>query len=496
MRIAGALSLAVLTASGLVNVALGGLGAGLARVDAFGGLDDRPPRGAGENFLLVGTDGRDRITPAERRTYRLGGLPCHCADTIMLAHLSQDRARLTVVSIPRDTYVRLPAAGHRGDRPAKVNAAYAIGGPPLTVRTVERLTGVRVDHYVEVDFLSFMRTVDAIGGVPVCTALPLRDPKSGLDLPAGRTLLTGGQALAYVRARYVDASADLGRMERQQRFVAELVHRAASPDVLLDADRLDRAVGSALDAVRADPGLGPRDFVRLAESLRDLRPNATEFTSVPITRTGRRVHRVGTTVTWDAPRAAAIFAAIRADRPLTRATPPPPAAPVAVDPAAVRVRVTGADRDAVLRTTAALHASGFRADPSGAPDGPGETGDGREPGTSGGGRASGTSRGSRASGETGESRESGTSGDSRASGASGRRSVIDYDPRWDRSARTLATALPSAALHPVPRLGGVLHLTLGAGRPAVTPVRLDPLAATSARGASAGTLTGAQELCP
>ncbi len=315
MRIAGALSLAVLTTSGLANVAMGGVGGAIGRVDAFAGLDNRPAEGIGQNFLLVGTDSRDRITPKERGRYRLGGAPCHCTDTIMLAHLSADRSRLSVVGIPRDSYVRLPGAHGRPARPAKLNAAYSAGGPRLTVRTVERMTGVHVDHYLELDFASFMRTVDAIGGVPVCTARPLRDARSGLDLPAGTTLLNGGRALEYVRARHLDATADLGRMQRQQRFVAGLIRRAAG-GVLLDPAGLGNAVGGALGAIRADKGLGPADLVRLAEAMRGFSPSSAEFTSVPVRDPDHRVPGVGATVTWDPVRAPRLFAAIRADRPL------------------------------------------------------------------------------------------------------------------------------------------------------------------------------------
>lgn len=315
MRVAGALSLAVLTAGGLGNVAMGGLGGDIGRVDAFTGLDNRPPRGAGLNFLLVGIDGRNGIAPRQRRLYHLGGDGCHCTDTIMLAHLSADRSRLSVVGIPRDSYVRVRGAGGGPGRREKINAAYSAGGPSLTVRTVERATGVRVDHYLELDFAGFVRTVDALGGVPVCAERPLRDPESGLDLPAGTTLLDGGRALEYVRAREVDGLADLGRMRRQQRFAAELVRRATGTGVLLNPRTFGATTRSALGSVRADPGMRPADLVRLAEAMRGT-PWSAEFTSVPLADSDRWVRGIGTVVVWDRARAARLFAAIRADRPL------------------------------------------------------------------------------------------------------------------------------------------------------------------------------------
>ena len=114
------------------------------------------------------------------------------ADTMLLVHVSARHGTVRVVSLPRDSYVTIPA--HTGtdgsavrERRNKLNAAYAFGGPPLTVATVERTTGVRVDHYLEVDFLGFVRLVDAVGGVDVCTPVRLRDRKAGLRLPKGTT---------------------------------------------------------------------------------------------------------------------------------------------------------------------------------------------------------------------------------------------------------------------------------------------------------------------
>ncbi len=460
-RIAGALSVAVLTTSGLMNVAMRGVGDGIGRVDAFAGLDNRPPRGAGENFLLVGTDGRERLTRAERTAYRLGGEPCHCTDTIMLAHLSRDRRRLTVVSVPRDTEVPLPAGDGHPAGPAKLNSAYQRGGPRLTVSTVEHLTGVHVDHYLELDFAGFMRTVDALGGVPVCTPVPLRDPESGLDLPAGTTVLDGGRALEYVRARHLDATADLGRMNRQQRFVAEVVRRATAGGLLLDPVRLAATVRDTLGSVRADAGLGSGDLVRLAEAVRDLGPDSTEFASVPVSTPHHRLPGGAEAVTWKTAPARALFDAVRADRPLTRAAARPAATPhgtpVPVDPRTVRVEVTGADRAAVRHVRQALAAQGFAVrtavrHPRGAP----------VPAASSGTAAP----------------------------------LLSYDPRWDRSIRSLAAALPGSARRAVPRLGGVLRVALGTGTPRVAPVRYASTSEPAGPGDGiGGAVRGSRELC-
>ncbi len=220
-------------------------------------MKNRPRAGHGMNLLLVGTDGRDKISEQDRRAYRLGGQPCHCTDTMMIVHISEDRERATVVSLPRDSYADMPAhvdqnSGRRhGPHPVKLNAAYAEGGPQLTIRTVENMTHVKIDHYLEVDFTSFMRTVDVLGGVKVCTPTPLKDKYTGLDLAPGTHTLLGGQALQYVRARHLDGASDLGRMKRQQRFLAALLDKG---DLLRGAAEPDAVPGR-------DPGgarLGPR----------------------------------------------------------------------------------------------------------------------------------------------------------------------------------------------------------------------------------------------
>ncbi|WP_374112924.1 LCP family protein [Streptomyces sp. WAC 00631] len=330
----------MLSAAGAGHAVVGGLGTAIERVDPFAGLPDRPARAEGGDaltFLLVGTDGRDRITAEQRRKYRLGGEPCHCTDAILLVHLSADRRRAGVVSIPRDSYAELPAdaesggedgagagggsdaEGTGGGRPVKINSVYAEGGPRLTVRTVENLTRVRIDHYLEVDFSSFIRTVDLLGGVDICTTRPLRDPRSGLDLPAGTSRLDGGEALAYVRARHLDAEGDLGRMRRQQLFLAALMDRAAESGLLLNPVALDRAAGQLLRSVRADPGLGPEELIGLGRAMRGFTAASSEFVSVPVADPDHRVPGIGSTVLWDRPKAEALFEALREDRPLTGA---------------------------------------------------------------------------------------------------------------------------------------------------------------------------------
>nr|WP_229891815.1 LCP family protein [Streptomyces mashuensis] len=466
MRLATGVAVAVLGTGGIGHAVVMGLEGGIGRVDAFDGLSGRPDGGRGTNVLLVGTDGRDKITEDERRRFHLGGVPCHCTDTMMLVHLSADHDRATVVSLPRDTYTEIPeytdATGRiRPPHVVKLNAAYAEGGPGMTVRSVERLTGVHVDHYLEVDFTSFMKTVDAVGGVQVCTPRPLKDPYSGLDLPPGTSTLDGGQALQYVRSRHLDGAADLGRMQRQQRFVASLMHKATSGGVLLNPVRFQEVAAAVAGSVRADRGLGTAELVELGRALRKLTPASAEFTSVPVAVADFPVPGIGSTVRWDEAAAGKLFQAVRDDRPVNAAPRAPhsahdakaqprsaPGTAVEVAPELVRVQVlNGSGRTGLARATdQALRGTGFATT--------GHPADAPAP----------------ADGQT----------------------MITYDPRWDRSVRSLAAALPDARLTPVPGQGPLMKVTLGPDFTQVRPVR----AQEAPRGPGISVVTGDEVVCP
>ncbi|MFG3101523.1 LCP family protein [Streptomyces sp. NPDC048182] len=435
LRAVTALSVTVLAAAGIGHAVLSGLDADITRVDAFKDMKNRPRAGDGMNVLLVGTDGRDRITPEEKRRFRLGGAPCHCTDTIMLVHLSEDRERASVVSLPRDSYAMTPAhtdqttgEQHHG-HPIKLNAAYAEGGPQLTIRTVESMTRVKIDHYLEVDFTSFMKTVDVLGGVEVCTAQPLKDSYTGLDLPPGTHRLGGGQALQYVRARHLDGASDLSRMKRQQRFLAALIDRATSSGLLLNPLKFRDVTQAVLGSVRADEGFGTDELLSLGRAMRSFSPSSSEFTTVPIGQMGFAVKGVGSTLKWDPVASKRIFDALREDKPLA-AHRPPPAAPkvqVPVDPKQIRVQVQNGTLTSGLgrRVDDQLAATGFRT----------------------------------------------TKAPLNAKDREVVRTVVLYDPRWDRSAQSLAAALPGSELRPAKGQGPLLKVIAGADFKAVRGVR-------------------------
>ncbi|MEV0318827.1 LCP family protein [Streptomyces sp. NPDC050658] len=270
----------------------------------------------------MGTDGRDTITEQERREFHAGGVACNCTDTLMLVHVSEARDRVSVVSLPRDSYAEIPAhrdavtGKRRAAHPAKINGAYAEGGPALSVRTVEAMTGVRVDRYLQIDFRRFMDSVDTVGGVRVCTPRPLRDKVTKLDLPPGEHHLAGGQSLQYVRSRHMDATADFGRIQRQQRFLIGALTALRTENVLADPMRAAELGRTLLGATKADQAFGEEELMSLVSELSQLPPSAMEFTTVPIAGFNHTVKGVGSTLKWDRAKAARLFAKLTRDRPL------------------------------------------------------------------------------------------------------------------------------------------------------------------------------------
>jgi len=452
MRAATTLSVVILASAGIGHAVVTSLDADIARVDPFKDMKNRPRAGHGMNVLLVGTDGRDRISAEERRRYHLGGAPCHCTDTMMIVHVSEDRERASVVSLPRDSYAVTPervdeATGKKQPgHPVKLNAAYAEGGPNLTVRMVESMTHVKIDHYLEVDFTTFMRTVDVLGGVAVCTAVPLKDSYTGLDLPAGTHTLRGGQALQYVRARHLDGASDLGRMKRQQRFLAALIERATSSGILLNPMKFRDVTRAVLGSVRADKGFGTDELLDLGRAMRNFSPSSSEFTTVPLGQMGYAVNGIGSTVKWDTAKADRLFRALRDDRPLAVRHARPEAVQVEVAPQQIRVQVQNGTATEGLgaRVDAALAATGFLT----------------------------------------------TRTPSDASGPRVKRTVVQYDPRWDRSAKSLAAALPGSEMRPVKGLGPTLKVIAGADFGQVRKV-----AAEDPDQQDTGVVTGDQVTC-
>ncbi|MCF0080950.1 LCP family protein [Streptomyces lomondensis] len=236
------------------------------------------------NILLIGSDSREGDDNA--RYGRDSGT--ERSDTTILLHLSAGRDSATAVSLPRDLMLDLPGCrrpdGSRSaPRFAPFNQAFQVGGSACTIRTVEKLTDIRVDHHVVVDFHGFKEMVDAVDGVEVCLREPIDDRAAKLKLPAGRVKLDGEQALGYVRARKsLGDGSDTERMERQQRFLGALVNKVRSNDVLLNPAKLYPVLDAATSSLTTDPDLASlRGLYELVRGLRDIPMEQVQFLTVP-----------------------------------------------------------------------------------------------------------------------------------------------------------------------------------------------------------------------
>ncbi|MEV5611101.1 LCP family protein [Streptomyces sp. NPDC052225] len=274
----------------------------LQTTEAFTGHDGRPADGEGTDWLLVGSDSRADLTPEQRKELHVGNDTGLNTDTIMVLHYGDNGPYL--ISIPRDSYVSIPGHGKN-----KINAAYALGGAPLLTRTVEQATGLRMDHYAEINFLGLVNVVDALGGVTLCVADGgLHDEKSGADFDAGCQTMDGVQALQYARARYSDPQGDLGRVERQQQLVNAIADKALSPAVLIPPWKLIPFLSASLDALTVDDGTGIGSLATMGRKMSSL----AATTTVPVA-SEPYVSGVGDVVLWDDSEAAQLFAALRDD---------------------------------------------------------------------------------------------------------------------------------------------------------------------------------------
>lgn len=279
-----------------------------------------------QNFLVVGSDTRVGATPTEDAGDP-DDVPGARSDTVMIVHVPLDRSRVSVVSFPRDLEIDRPSCERwdpvSGEYTAqsipaapgvKLNSAYQVGGPRCVTKVVQQLSGLAVNHFLGVDFSGFKDMVDAVDGVPVCVEKPMRDTVLGTVVPrAGTAVLSGDQALNFVRARHVlgDPTSDYGRIHRQQLFLAALLRQSLTAGTLLDLGRLQGLVGAVSrstygENIEADQMLG------LGQSLSGLNARDVTFTTVPTT--GVANHRGNEVLRTADDRA--LFDAIIRDQPL------------------------------------------------------------------------------------------------------------------------------------------------------------------------------------
>jgi LCP family protein required for cell wall assembly len=302
---------------GVVLLVLVVLGVGLAvlvdrrlnRVDALPDYQGRPAATPGADWLIVGSDSREGLDATRRRQLGTGQAAGRRADTMMLLHIPRGGGKPVLVSLPRDSYVPIPGHGRN-----KLNAAFAFGGPQLLAQTVEQVTGIRLDRYMEVGFDGFASVVDAVGGVQICPKTAMRDPMAGLNVKAGCQEANSRTALAYVRARH-SGRGDLDRVQRQQEFLGSLIGRATSPGVLLNPFRSVPLLLTGTDAVAVDQAAHVWNLVRFPFAMRDVSGGGGIATTVPVAGTGT-VPGAGSVVQWDRQRALALFEALKRDQPV------------------------------------------------------------------------------------------------------------------------------------------------------------------------------------
>ncbi|MFH8691808.1 LCP family protein [Streptomyces anulatus] len=237
-----------------------------------------------QNILLIGSDSR----AGDNSEYGRDDGGSQRSDTTILLHLAADRKSATAVSLPRDLMVEIPSCRTEDDKETReqftqFNTAFELGGTACTIRTVERMTGIRIDHHMVVDFNGFKDMVDAVDGVEICLKEPIDDKDAHLELPAGRQTLNGEEALGYVRARKtLGNGSDTERMERQQQFLGALVNKMQSNGVLLNPTRLYPVLDAATKSLTTDPGLDSlRDLYDLVRGMRNVPTEQVQFLTVP-----------------------------------------------------------------------------------------------------------------------------------------------------------------------------------------------------------------------
>lgn len=267
------------------------------------------------NILLLGSDSR-----AGTHGQYGKGISGARSDTTMVLHIDKSHRKASVVSIPRDTMVERPACPKPnggtapGAHQAMFNESYEVGGPGCTVKTVEKMSGVRMDHYLEVDFDGFKKIIDELGGVDITTHQAIDDSNSGLDLSPGKHTLKGEQALSLVRTRHgVGDGSDLGRIQLQQAFIKALTHRVDHIGLSGNPAKLYDLADTATRSVSADSGLASANkLLDLAKELKGIDSKNMNMVTMPVTYDRQDPDRVLPLTTASQQ----VWKALRGDRPI------------------------------------------------------------------------------------------------------------------------------------------------------------------------------------
>lgn len=406
-----------------------------------------------ENILVMGSDKRIGRNASNVEGER--------SDTTILLHLAADRESAVMVSIPRDSVVDIPecltadGTGLPAMEAQMFNTAFSEGGPACTIRTVEALTGIRVDHHVVIDFTGFKDMVNALGGVEVCLPQDVDDPKSHLKLAAGRHTVKGQQALAYVRTRYgLGDGGDLSRIDRQQAFLGSMVSKIRSSGLLLRPDRLYNFLAAATSSLTTDPGLGSLNALRkLAQDVKALDTKDVTFVTVPNEPYELDPNRVQLKAS-----AEDLWTALRFDQPLAgkdpkrrpSATATPAGPPLVTPPERVMVEVRNGSGvpGAASRVAEELTAAGFV-----------------------------------------------VVGVANADRRDYAVTTVLHDPAYDESGRTLGAAVEGSTVSEDLSLGPTLVVVVGADRPTVSQVRVGTPSATPEPTETLDTRSADDDIC-
>jgi len=260
---------------------------------------DRPETGEGTNYLIVGSDSRAGMSAEEKKKLHTGSAQGKRTDSMMILHTGDNGS--TLISLPRDSDVVIPTfkGSESGktypstNRHTKLNAAYAMDGPELLVRTIEAKTGLHIDHYVEIGFAGFAGIVDAVGGVEMDLDQGFKDKWSGADFKAGKQTLNGEQALAFVRTRHAFAASDLQRTKNQQKFLAALAHQVATPSTVLNPFKLYPTMGAGLDSLIVDKDMSLWDLADMFWAMKGVTGGDGKSMNMPISGSS------GGNLVWD-----------------------------------------------------------------------------------------------------------------------------------------------------------------------------------------------------
>jgi LCP family protein required for cell wall assembly len=270
----------------------------------------RPSPGVGTNWLIAGSDSRQGLTRRQERLYSTGRLDATGfgrSDTILILHIPAGGGKPILISIPRDSYVKIPGVGWN-----KINAAFSIGGPALLAQTVQNNTGLYINHFMDIGFGGFVHVVDDVGGVRMCVTHSLYDQASGVHLHKGCQVLSGGEALAYVRDRHSFVTQDLQREQDQRIFLKALLSKMTSTGVLLNPFAILPAASGAAGNLTVDDGTSLWGLYQAAKALR-----SPLTTTVPIAN-ANYLTSAGDAVQWDSGQAKALFTDLQTGQPVPK----------------------------------------------------------------------------------------------------------------------------------------------------------------------------------